>query len=389
MNQVVVLEPAAANPLAVAIGGGPCTNDDEAIRAFLAGYGTHSPHTQRSYAKEVKRFVLWLRYTAPGNPRLLPTVSPATISAFVEFLGRPTPFPASFLLEQGLPIQSARRNEAGRVPQPFGAGLSVRSRAHSLAVLRRLFDVLSNTPGPGGGPYCPFNPFRVMRPISSNAIHSSMTPLERGFTFDEWTYVLQAVDTPQTRTQARRRWFVMLLYLAFLRREEAARLTMGDFTPSRSGGWSLHVLGKGGARRSIVASTALMKELAAWRKFLGKGPVPLLNEHEPVICNAWGTDSATDDTLYREIRTVLRSAAEAALAAGDERAAQRLQRGSPHWLRHTGISHAMELGVDHRYVQAQAGHASLATTGLYDHKDRALWESSFEKLQIGSRPSPF
>lgn len=45
-----------------------------------------------------------------------------------------------------------------------------------------------------------------------------------------------------------------------------------------------------------------------------------------------------------------------------ERAAQRLLMASPHWMRHTGVSHTMEAGVDTQYEQAQARHSMLIST---------------------------
>ena len=47
----------------------------------------------------------------------------------------------------------------------------------------------------------------------------------------------------------------------------------------------------------------------------------------------------------------------------------RLRSVSPHWFRHTGVTWALDSGTDPRCAQAQAGHASFATTMIYDHKD--------------------
>ena len=37
----------------------------------------------------------------------------------------------------------------------------------------------------------------------------------------------------------------------------------------------------------------------------------------------------------------------------------------------------MEMGVDPRYVQAQARHSSLHITARYDHKKRQAWRDAF------------
>ena len=43
---------------------------------------------------------------------------------------------------------------------------------------------------------------------------------------------------------------------------------------------------------------------------------------------------------------------------------------SAHWLRHSHVSHALARGANPAAVQAQVGHASLATTTGYAHADR-------------------
>jgi site-specific recombinase XerD len=50
-------------------------------------------------------------------------------------------------------------------------------------------------------------------------------------------------------------------------------------------------------------------------------------------------------------------------------AAEKLRRASPHWMRHTQASHALERGVDLTTVRDNLRHASLATTSIYLHTD--------------------
>jgi site-specific recombinase XerD len=52
-------------------------------------------------------------------------------------------------------------------------------------------------------------------------------------------------------------------------------------------------------------------------------------------------------------------------AQGDIKGAQRLERASTHWLRHSHASHMIAQGLPVEIVQQNLGHASLATTTLY------------------------
>lgn len=44
-----------------------------------------------------------------------------------------------------------------------------------------------------------------------------------------------------------------------------------------------------------------------------------------------------------------------------------IENVSPHWLRHSHASHAMDRGVPLHVVQASLGHSNPATTGRYLH----------------------
>jgi len=50
---------------------------------------------------------------------------------------------------------------------------------------------------------------------------------------------------------------------------------------------------------------------------------------------------------------------------GDLRGAERFERASTHWLRHTHASHSIAAGLPVEIAQQNLGHASLATTTVY------------------------
>ena len=49
--------------------------------------------------------------------------------------------------------------------------------------------------------------------------------------------------------------------------------------------------------------------------------------------------------------------------------AEKLRRATPHWLRHTHATHALQGGAELTTVRDNLRHASLATTSMYLHSD--------------------
>jgi site-specific recombinase XerD len=54
---------------------------------------------------------------------------------------------------------------------------------------------------------------------------------------------------------------------------------------------------------------------------------------------------------------------------GGALSAEKLSRATPHWMRHTHATHALERGADLTTVRDNLRHASLATTSTYLHSD--------------------
>ncbi|WPL18977.1 site-specific tyrosine recombinase XerC [Thiorhodovibrio winogradskyi] len=50
--------------------------------------------------------------------------------------------------------------------------------------------------------------------------------------------------------------------------------------------------------------------------------------------------------------------------------AEHLRAASPHWLRHTGITHWIDAGVSLKDAQSLSRHRSLQDLGTYAHSDR-------------------
>lgn len=356
---------------AVEVLSGDVIDDEEAVRIFLESYSRRSKHTVRSYSKECYRFLLWLRGTKEQAPALLPNVTVQDVNAYLEFLTNPRDFSESFLKANGW------------THQPFRKELGAESVRHSITVLHKMFEGLRNLRTSGNAPYCLFNP--VVLAHEAVAGTSQDDEVEEALTQEEWEVVQTAVEslprgTPRNQKHYHRaRWLINLLYRTFLRRDEAAQLTMGAFEPS-SDGWNLRLVGKGGKKAKIIATNQLIEELKVYRTSLGLSPLPRVGETRPAIMAVTGKDkSVTAQALYLLCKVIFQKAADL-IEEQSPLSAQRLRQASPHWMRHTGVSHAMEAGVNPRYVQAQARHSSLNVTARYDHKTRRSWRQDLEKI---------
>lgn len=345
-------------------------SDRNAIETWLASYNTRSPHTARAFRKEAERFLMWLDATKGPSERLLPAATANDANRYLDFLGAPRPF-SKELLER-----------YHRTAQPFRGPLARASMRQAIVTLHRMFEALRNVPGEDGDSYVRMNPWVLVRDAATG---EESDEIEEALTFEEWDAVQKTIEhlpreTARDRAHyARTRWIFQLLYRAFLRREEAASLQMGSFENSPDG-WRIKLLGKGRKIARVIASRKLMAELTAYRLFLGLPPLPAPGEDRPAILAVIGKEKAvSDQAIYAICTTIFRMTADR-IADTDPAAATRLRCASPHWLRHTGISHAMERGVDPRYVQAQARHSSLKVTARYDHKEKRRWRDQLEMM---------
>jgi site-specific recombinase XerD len=143
----------------------------------------------------------------------------------------------------------------------------------------------------------------------------------------------------------RRRAALRLLYLCGLRASELRGLRWSSMLPARKGGGEARIIGKGDKPRVVLIPADLWAELAAL--------TPAATPASPVVP---GRDGKALDR-----KTLQRIVKRAAIRAGLD------PRFSPHWLRHSSATHALNAGCPVQVVQHRLGHASLATTTRYAH----------------------
>jgi integrase/recombinase XerD len=146
-------------------------------------------------------------------------------------------------------------------------------------------------------------------------------------------------------TDPRNALVLRVLYAAALRVSELCGLRWSDVLPRGERACVLTVVGKGEKLRYVRLDGNVAHDLIAKR----------LSTDGPVFVSAKGGALSA-----QQVRRIVRAAARRAGIAGDI---------SPHWLRHSSATHALNRGAPISLVQQLLGHASISTTGRYLHAD--------------------
>jgi integrase/recombinase XerC len=277
------------------------------------------------------------------HARVQQRLSPRTLRIYTDGLERLQAMLASGAIEaRSLNIAQARRLAA----LLHREGLAPKSIALLLSVWRSAYRWL------GLQGRVTLNPFDGLR------APKAPKPLPKALGVDDAvqlaSYAPEAPADPVM--EARDRAMVELLYGAGLR---AAELVGLDLQASgEADGWidlqssEVHVLGKGGKRRSTPLGKAAAEALRAW---LAVRPQVAAAGEAALFVGARG---------HRIAGSTLRAMLSArAVAAGSP------AHVHPHMLRHSFASHLLQSSGDLRAVQELLGHAHITTTQVYTQLD--------------------
>lgn len=213
----------------------------------------------------------------------------------------------------------------------------------------------------------------------------------RAFSELQWSYVVATAEqlaATDPEEHERTLFLISLMYGCYLRISEAAARpgfspVMGQFRrDSKTGVWGFYIpRSKGGKRRTVAVSKQLLQALQRYRCFLGLDKLPPPNEDTPLLIRHRAAGRGRDSGLLNanlgirqlreEIGSVISRAADVAAKDGLEQDAREMRQMTPHSIRHTGISH--DINLNNRplsHVQADAGHDSIDTTSQYLHTSR-------------------
>jgi len=178
---------------------------------------------------------------------------------------------------------------------------------------------------------------------------------------EEVTRLLKAAPGRDKKT-LRDRALLELLYATGLRVSEAAALKGTDL--NREAGF-LRCVGKGGRERVVPVGREALKWIGRYLKEARAGfkPKP---EVKQIFLNRFGRP------LSRQAIWMLIK-----FYALEGKVRKPI---TPHTLRHSFATHLLSAGADLRVVQELLGHASIATTQIYTHVDRARLKAIHAKF---------
>jgi integrase/recombinase XerC len=257
------------------------------------------------------------------------------------------------------------------VAQASREGLSAASIARRLSAWRGFFDALAARGELASNPVravrAPRRPRRLPKALAPDQALALVQPPADG----------PPIGFEPVRDQA----IVELLYSSGLRLSELTGLDAVYVARAshRSDGWlardaaEVHVLGKGGRRRTVPVGAPALAALDAWlavrADFLAAAP------------------RADGDALFLSRRGA-RLGARAVQRLVARLALQRdlPARVHPHVLRHSFASHLLQSSGDLRAVQELLGHASIATTQVYTALDfqrlAAVYDAAHPRARV-------
>ncbi|QIZ76576.1 tyrosine-type recombinase/integrase [Ferrimonas lipolytica] len=356
----------------------------------------HSENNFKTHRSELTTFLIWCWHVEQLK---VEQVDRRLLTRYLDFCQSPPPEWIAYRnvaqfkgKEERLPNRDWRpflgKTDNG-IPQPYR--LSASAIKTKLALLSAFFNYLIEMD------YSERNPaaslLRSGR-FKGNARHSGVPEDDeqmKSFTDLQWSYVMQYAQQSAAQNIAdfaRSRFLVTLLYSCYLRISEVAARpgfspVMGQFRrDSKTGVWGFFVpLSKGGKSRTVALSDEMLDALKQYRTELGLPELPAPRDSTPLFVRHKAAGRGREQGVrhanlgVRQLRdlvdAVISGGADLAMTDGFDQDAREMRQLSAHSLRHTGISH--DINLQRRplsHVQADAGHDSIDTTSKYLHTSR-------------------
>jgi integrase/recombinase XerC len=205
-----------------------------------------------------------------------------------------------------------------------------------------------------------------MRASKLEPVTGETVPAGRELSPDEIKALIDACKAdPNTHAGTRDAAMIALMYIALLRREEVATLSLDNYDPKTG---RLTLTGKRNKQRSDYITNGARDALNDWLSIRGTQPGALF-----IAVNKSGKLDAQCDHMSPQ--AIYNMAAKRGLSAG-------LSHFSPHDFRRTGISDYLDAGVDIVTVSKVAGQKNVQTTARYDRRPEEAKRKAANLLHV-------
>lgn len=170
-----------------------------------------------------------------------------------------------------------------------------------------------------------------------------------------------------TKGNARNHAIVQLMYNSGMRVSEVCGVKWSNCIDRGELGVQITVVGKGNKQREVLVDSRVWQEMKTLRN---DAPDDFVFQSRKLTLDT-ETGNLTRELDESAVNRVITSAAKQAGIEGHV---------SPHWLRHSHASHALDNGANINLVSETLGHENLATTGKYIHSKPNTSSSQFVKV---------
>lgn len=322
--------------------------DAEIIEAWVSARAGSSA-TAKSYRREAFRLLLWLTHERQLDFAQMGVEDCLAYMAFLEHL------PAEWISRRHSTVM-------GEGWAPFRGPLSTASRHQAVVILGSFFAWMVDV-----GYLVARNPWMLVnRRLGEDPGRSLLD--SRAFTPEAWQALLRQLWAEPASASRERMLFILAFVEATgLRASELVGATLGQLTRHR-GRWVMQVHGKGARNRVIAVPGQALEALSAYLEARGLGPLvgAEVSADWPLLARLSDPRAPIGyQALYQTMKRWVRQAIAGSDLSGPERAIA--LRASPHWLRHTFGTRALERKAPLEVVQRQLGHADPRTTMRYAH----------------------
>ena len=318
--------------------------DVQAVRAWIRARAG-SPATALAYRRELGRFLLFL------DQRRL-TLSTCNADDCLAYMALLQNVPADWTARRSAPLG----HEAW---SPFTGPLSPRSQRQAIVVVGSCFAWLV------AARYLPGNPWTLVNRRTGDDRDADELA-SRAFAPEVWQVIVARLEALADTEPAAARMVFLLKFLEAtgLRAAELLGARLGDFRPLE-GRLLLQVHGKG--RRNRVIPVAGQARRALGRHLAARGLDEASFADQPGLPLLARLDRPDQALGYRSLYSAMKTWLDKAIAGSDLPWADKVAaaRASPHWLRHTCGTRALERGVPLDVVGQLLGHADPRTTARY------------------------